>query len=95
MVCSLSSYSILGHLDSKEQVVDSQDGFASLEELTRPPQPLQRIHRGLGKEALEAAVATVAPSAFALPSDYLQHVSAFCLEFWHHAVAPEPVCNCS
>ena len=74
MVCSLSSDSILGHLDSKEQVADSQEGTASLEELARPPQPLQRIRRGLGKEVPEVAAA---PSSFPLPSDYLQHVSIF------------------
>ena len=70
--CSLSSDSILGYLDSKEQVADSQYGAPSLEELAAPPQPLRRIRRGLGGDDLDAVAG---PSAFAPSSDYLQHVS--------------------
>ncbi|CAA3032921.1 Hypothetical predicted protein [Olea europaea subsp. europaea] len=69
---SLSSDSILGHLDSKEQVANSQDGAPSLEELAAPPQPLRRIRRDLGGDDLDVVAA---PSTFAPPADYLQHVS--------------------
>ena len=82
--CSLFSDSILGHFDSKEQVADSQDGAPSLEELAAPPQPLRRIRRGLGGDDLDV---TAAPSAFALPSDYLQHIS-FCFEFCSSSSSP-------